>query len=89
MDVLGARYGEAMTILILLAGLAAAVAAVVGYVAWRESRSRGSFLHPSISRDALAQVHRQAVRGRLAEADMPIIRVAHHSPGSHSQARRF
>lgn len=81
-----APYGEAMTILVLLAGLAAVIVTTVGYVAWRERRSRGSFIDPSVSRGVLAEVHRQAVRGRLAEADMLVVNVVPHGPGTRSRA---
>jgi hypothetical protein len=51
-----------MTVLIFYAALAAPIAAIVGYVAWRDRRRQGSIEDPSISRDAL----RQADRHRLA-----------------------
>jgi hypothetical protein len=66
------RYGEVMTVLIVLVVFGAAIALVVGYVAWRDRRSRGSFVHPSVSRDALIQADRQAVQGRLADVGMPV-----------------
>lgn len=70
--VAGTRYGEVMTVLIALVVFAAAIVAVVGYVAWRDRRSRGSFVDPSVSRDALVRADRQAVQGRLADAGMPV-----------------
>ncbi len=88
--VVDASYGEAMTILILLAGLAAVVATVTGYVAWRERRTGRSFIDPSASRDALAQVHQQAVRGRIAEADLlPINFVEHNAGPTRPRARGY
>lgn len=65
-------YREGMTLLILMAGIAAAIAMIAGSVAWRDRRSRGSFVDPSISRDALIQADRQAVQARLAFAEMPV-----------------
>jgi hypothetical protein len=56
--------------LIFMAGFAAAVAAIVGYVAWRDRHTGGSFVDPSVSRDALVQADRQAVQGRLATEGM-------------------
>jgi hypothetical protein len=86
-EVVSASHDEVMTVLILLAGLTATVATVVGYVAWRERRTGRSFIDPSVSREALTQVHLQAVRGRLAEADMLAINLVEHSPGTRSQGR--
>jgi hypothetical protein len=79
-----ARYGEVMTFLILMAGFAAAISTIVGFVAWRDRRSRGSFVDPSISRDAIVQAYRQAVPGRVAEADIPAINFVGHGRRSHS-----
>jgi hypothetical protein len=61
-----------MTLMVFLAGIAAAIASVAGYVTWRDRRGRGSFVDPSVSRDALVQADRQAVQGRLAYAEMPV-----------------
>ena len=77
-----------MTILILFAGIAAAIATVVGYVAWRDRRGRGSFVDPSVSRAALVQADRGAVQGLLAHTDMPVGGFLGHRPGSHSRADR-
>ncbi len=74
-------------ILILLAGLAAAVATVAGYVVWRERRTGSSFIDPSVNRDAYAQAHSQAVRGRIAQADMLTVNFVEHGPGPRSRAR--
>jgi len=75
-----------MTILILMAGIAAAIAAIVGYVALRDRRGGGSFVHPSISRDALVQADRQGVQGRLASIEMPVADFVSRRP--HSRADR-
>lgn len=72
-----------MTLLIILAPFAAAMGAVVGYVAWRDRRRRGAHIDPSISRDALAQADRGAVQGRLAAEGMPDTRILGGGPGSH------
>lgn len=56
-----------MTILILLAGLAAVAAAVAGYVAWRGRHGRASFVHPSVSRNALIEAERQSNHARARE----------------------
>jgi hypothetical protein len=64
-----------MTLLIFAVGFAAAIATVTGYVAWRDRGRRGSFVDPSISRDALIQADRQAVQGRLASEGMLVTRV--------------
>lgn len=56
-----------MTILILLAGLAAVVAAVTGYVAWRDRHGRDSFVHPSVSRNALIEAERQSNQTRARD----------------------
>ena len=65
--VAGACYcSVVMTILIFLAGFAAVIAMLVGWVAWRDRRRRGSFVDPTISRDALAHAERQGVQGRVA-----------------------
>jgi hypothetical protein len=77
-----------MTLLILMVGIAAMIATVVGYVAWRDRHRRGSFVDPSISRDALVQADQQAVRGRLADAGMPSTDFISHGPGYHSRANR-
>jgi uncharacterized iron-regulated membrane protein len=77
------RYFGVMTLLILILGMAAAMATVVACVAWRDRRTRGSFVDPSISRGALVQADRQAVQGRLAEAGMPVTEFISHRPGSH------
>ena len=82
------RYCEVMTFLILIGGFAVAIATVVGCVAWRDRRSRGSFVDPSISRGAIVQADRQAVQGRLADAGMPVTDFVSHRPGSHSRANR-
>lgn len=50
--------------MVLLAGLAAVIAAVAGYVAWRGRHGRGSILHPSISRNALIEAERQSNHAR-------------------------
>lgn len=84
----GAHYGEVMTLLILMVGIAAAIAMVVGYVAWRDRRTRGSFVDPSVSRDALVQADRQAVQARLADAGMPSTDFIGHGPGAHSRRNR-
>jgi uncharacterized iron-regulated membrane protein len=55
-----------MTILIFAVGLAAAFITIVGYVTWRDRGRRASFEDPSISRDALVDADRQAIRGRFA-----------------------
>jgi hypothetical protein len=83
-----ARYGEVMTILILLGGIVAAIATIVGYVVRRDRHGRGSFVDPSVSRDALVETNRQAVQGRLAEAGMLVTDFLGHRPGSHSRADR-
>jgi hypothetical protein len=57
-----AGYREGVTFLIFYAALAAPIAAIVGYLAWRDRRRQGSLEDPSVSRDAL----RQADRHRLA-----------------------
>ena len=77
-----------MTFLILMVGIAAAIATVVGYVARRDRRTRRLFVDPSISRGALVQADRQAVQGRLADAGMPVTDFLGHRPGSHSRANR-
>lgn len=66
----GVGYCEFVTVLLFMVGFAAMIATVVGYVAWRDRRHRGSFVDPSISRDALVQSDRQAVQGLLAGAGM-------------------
>jgi hypothetical protein len=86
--VAGARYGEVMTILILLGGIVAAIATIVGYVVRRDRRGRASFVDPSVSRDALVETNRQAVQGRLAEAGMVVTDFLGSRPGSHSRADR-
>lgn len=63
-----AGYGEAMTIVVLLAGTAAVIVALAGYVAWRGRHGRGSFLHPSVSRDALIEAERQSNHTRMRGA---------------------
>jgi hypothetical protein len=75
-----------MHLVYFLIGLGAAMALVVGYVVWRDRRHRGSFVDPSISRDALIEADRQAVQGRLA-AESYIVsdfvrphRPSHHDP---------
>jgi hypothetical protein len=75
-----------MTFLIFMAGFAAAIAAIVGYVAWRDRRGRRSFVDPSISRDALARADRQAVQGRLASEGMLVTDFI--DSGSRSRANR-
>ena len=78
----GRGYGEAMTILVLLAGLAATIAAVAGYVTWRGRRGvRGSYLHPAVSRQALNEADRQGVQGRVAAIDGIPISLPHNGPG--------
>ena len=77
-----------MTLLVLRVGIGAAIAMAVGYIAWRDRRTRGSYVAPSISRDALVQADRQAVQARLADAGMPSTDFLGHGPGSHSRANR-
>jgi hypothetical protein len=77
-----------MTSLILLTGLAAAIATVVGYVVWRDRRGRGSFVDPSISRVALAQADQQAVQGLVAHRFMPVGGSVGHRAGSQSRTNR-
>ena len=61
----GPGYLEAMTILILIAAIIAIlIATVVGYVAVRDRRHRGTVIDPIIRRDALVSVDRQAAEGR-------------------------
>ena len=66
----GARYREGMTVLIVLAVFAVPIAAVVGFVAWRDRRTARVFVDPSVSRDALVQADRQGVQGRMADTGM-------------------
>lgn len=84
----GTRYCEVMTLLIFLVGIAALIAMVVGYVAWRDRRRRGSFVDPAISRDALVRADRQAVQGRLASEDMLISTFLGSRQESRSRADR-
>jgi uncharacterized iron-regulated membrane protein len=74
-----------MTILIFLVGLAAMVGTLVGWVVWRDRRRRGSFVDPSISREALTQAERQAVQGRIAADGMPTNVFSNRGPKSHSR----
>jgi hypothetical protein len=61
-----ARYREAVTVLIFYAAIVAPIAAIVGYLAWRDRRRQGSLEDPSISRDALRQTDRQRVAAQEA-----------------------
>jgi hypothetical protein len=64
-SVAGPGYLEAMTILILIAAvIAILIATVVGYVAVRDRRHRGTVVDHTISRDAFVSVDRQAAEGR-------------------------
>jgi hypothetical protein len=54
-----------MTISMLLVGVAAAIATLFGYIAWRDRRGRRSFVDSSIRRGALVQADEHAVQGRL------------------------
>jgi hypothetical protein len=74
-----------MTFLIVLGGTAVIISAVVGYVAWRDRRSRRSYIDPLVSRDALVQVNRQAVQGRLAEAGTFGTDILRYGPESRSR----
>jgi hypothetical protein len=47
-----------MTVVIVFAALAAPIAAVVGYLAWRDRRRQPLVADPSVSRDALRQADR-------------------------------
>jgi hypothetical protein len=74
-----------MTFLIFLAGLAVVIGMLVGWVVWRDRRRRGSFVDPTISREALAHAERQAVQGRLA-ADGVLTKIfSDRRPESHSR----
>jgi hypothetical protein len=87
--VAGITYREVMTtLLIFFAGIVAAIATVVGCVAWRDRRGRGSFVDPSISRAALVQADRQAVQGLLAAAELPVTDFLGRRSVSHSRANR-
>jgi hypothetical protein len=66
------RYREAMTVLLFYAALAAPIAAIVGYLAWRDRRRQGSLEDPSISRDALRQADRQHLAAREAVDSYPL-----------------
>jgi uncharacterized iron-regulated membrane protein len=70
MGVANARYCEIMTILIILVAIAAAIATLAGFVAWRDRRGRRSFVDPSVRRDAVAQAHREAIE-RCILGDLP------------------
>jgi uncharacterized iron-regulated membrane protein len=85
----GGVYREIMTILIVLAGFVAAIAAASGYVAWRDHRNRGSIVDPSTSRDALVEADRQGLQGRLASEGMPVFRVLGTSRGSSHRENLF
>ena len=71
-----------------MAGFAAAIATVVGLVAWRDRRSRGSFVDPSVSRTALVQADRQAIQGQLAYTGMPATNFLGPRSASRPQADR-
>jgi Flp pilus assembly protein CpaB len=87
--VAGITYREVMTLLILFAAIAAAIATVVGYVNWRDQRAWGSFVDPSISRTALVQADRQGVQGLIVAAtDLPAPDTLGHRSGSHARANR-
>jgi crotonobetainyl-CoA:carnitine CoA-transferase CaiB-like acyl-CoA transferase len=86
--VVGVTYRQAMTLLILFAGIVTALVTVVGYVARRDRRGRGSFVDPSVSRAALTQAERQGVLGYVAAQHMPISDSLGRPMGSHSQANR-
>ncbi|MEV6487566.1 hypothetical protein AB0M20_02840 [Actinoplanes sp. NPDC051633] len=76
-----------MTLLIFMIGAAAAMAAIVGYVAWRDRRGQGSFVDPSISRSALVQAQWQAVLPRMAP-DALVVKLVDPRSGSQSRANR-
>lgn len=77
-------YDVAMRLVFLLLGIGSAMALIVGYVAWRDRRQRGSFVDPTISRDALIEADRQAVQGRLAAEYLPVTDfVRPHRPSPH------
>jgi hypothetical protein len=89
LSVAGITYREVMTtLLIFFAGIVAAIATVVGCVAWRDRRGRGSFVDPSISRAALVQADRQAVQGLLAAAELPVTDFLGRRSVSHSRTNR-
>jgi hypothetical protein len=60
-----------MTVLIFYAALAAPIAAIVGYLAWRDRHRQPSLEDPSVRRDALrrADQHRLAVQTHHANAN--------------------
>jgi hypothetical protein len=69
-----------MTIMILLAGFVAVAGALGGYVTWRDRRRGGSFVDPSIGRDAMLRSDRRAVEGMLAGGDTSGTVVGRASP---------
>jgi hypothetical protein len=83
-----ARYGQVMTILIFLSVAVVMIAAIVGYVTWRNRRSRRSFVDPFVSRGAFLHAERRAVQGRLAEADMLGTDLLGYGPGAHSRVNQ-
>jgi uncharacterized iron-regulated membrane protein len=57
------------TVLVTLAGVGALVAAVVGYVAWRDRRRLSSDDDPGVMRAARAESHRRAAEREHAQSD--------------------
>ncbi|MEH1124113.1 hypothetical protein [Micromonospora sp. CPCC 206061] len=72
-----------MTILIFLAGFAAAVGAVVGYVAWRDRHRRGTHTDPSISRAAFAEAQWQGAKGYAADTNVTGTSLPRHQTRAH------
>ncbi|MEJ3744874.1 hypothetical protein WEI85_16455 [Actinomycetes bacterium KLBMP 9797] len=59
-----------MTILITLAVFAAAVGAIVSYVAWRDRHRRGAHIDPSVSRDAVARAQWHIAQSYAADTSL-------------------
>src|SRR4051812_4528490 len=86
-SVAGITYREVMTLLILFAGVAAAIATVAGCIAWRDRRGRGSFVDPSINM-ALVQADRRDIQSLREFTDLPVADFVVRRSVSHSRANR-